>query len=436
MPQLPARPIDRLTRPFVRFLQVESASGVLLLMCTAFAVTAANSGLAEGYERFWNEEFHIGIESFQLKYPLWYWVNDALMTIFFFVIGLEIKRELVTGELREPRKVVLPVAAAAGGVVVPVAIYLTLQHGEPGQDGWAIPMATDIAFVVGCLALLGQRVPHGLKVMMLSLAIVDDLIAVGVIAVFYTETIKIGWALGALAGFGVIRLMQRLTVRGASAYVVAGSVIWLCTLKSGVHPTIAGVGLGLLTPTTAWLDQSLFRRVLLRVHEMLDDDDGDDHSRRATLGELNFASTEAVAPLTRLETALHPWVAFGIMPVFALANAAVPVSTDALREPVAVAVALGLAVGKPAGIFLFSFLTVRLGWAKLPAGVTWGMLLGAGCLGGIGFTMALFIASLGLEGELLSWAKAGILSGSLLSAVLGMTILLYVFRKPSGGPPS
>lgn len=432
MPRLPARPIERVTKPFTRFLHIESASGIVLLVCTAFAVVAGNTELAEHYHRFWAGEFRIGVTPYELSYPLWYWVNDALMTVFFFVIGLEIKRELVTGELREPRRVVLPIAAAAGGVIVPVSIYLSLQHGEAGQDGWAIPMATDIAFVVGCLALLGKRVPHGLKVLMLSLAIVDDLIAVLVIAVFYTETIHVTWGAVALGGLGFIVLMRSVEIRHAAAYLAVGGVIWLGTLKSGVHPTIAGVLLGLLTPTTAWLDLAAFSELLRRALESLQSGENEnDAERRAILSELDFAATEAVSPLARIETALHPWVAFGIMPVFALANAAVPVSTGALLDPIAVAVAAGLFIGKPMGIFGASWLAVQMGLAKLPNGVTWLMLFGAGCLGGIGFTMALFIASLGLEGAVLDTAKAGILSGSLLSAIVGMGALLYVFRKSS-----
>ncbi len=431
MPKLPARPIERITKPFARFLHIESASGVVLLACTAFAVVAGNTGLAEHYHRFWNEEFRIGVPPYELSYPLWYWVNDALMTVFFFVIGLEIKRELVTGELSEPRKVVLPIAAAAGGVAVPVFIYLAFQRGEPGQDGWAIPMATDIAFVVGCLALLGNRVPHGLKVLMLSLAIVDDLIAVLVIAVFYTETIHMAWGAAGMFGLGIILLMRAAEVRRVSAYLIVGAGVWLATLKSGVHPTIAGVLLGLLTPTSAWLDPAVFSALLRRAHDSLEGTANEDAAgRRAVLSELDFAATEAVSPLTRIETALHPWVAFGIMPVFALANAAVPVSLDGLLDPVAVAVAAGLFVGKPVGIFGASWLTVKVGLAELPSGVSWPVLFGAACLGGIGFTMALFIASLGLQGDTLDAAKTGILSGSLLSAIVGMGTLLYVFRKP------
>ena len=427
--RLPERPIQRLQRPLVAFTHIESASGIVLLVCTAIALILANSSYADAYAAFWNQELRFAIEDFVLAYPLWYWVNDGLMPIFFFIIGLEIKREMVVGELSDPKKVVLPVAAAIGGVVVPVTIYLAFQHGEAGQRGWAVPMATDIAFVVGCLSLLGKRVPYGVIVMMLSLAIVDDLAAVLVIALFYTASIKMTWLAGAGVGLVVVAVMNRLGVRRVGLYVLVGAGVWLCTLKSGVHPTVAGVALGLMTPATPWLGGPKFMGFLAHTHETLRNPETTMPQAELMVADLAFASKEAVAPLSRIERVLHPWSAFAIMPVFALANAGVRIQAEDIGAPVSIAVASGLFFGKAVGIFGASWLTVKLGWATRPAGVTWPILAGAAFLGGIGFTMALFIASLGLSGEQLVAAKIGVIIGSFCSAVVGMSILTAVTKK-------
>ncbi|MFW6023955.1 MAG: Na+/H+ antiporter NhaA [Myxococcota bacterium] len=429
-PLIPTRPVERITRRFLEFLHVESAGGVALMVATAVALIVANSPLGPGYQRFFEQPFHIGVGDASLSYPLWYWINDALMAIFFFVIGLEIKRELVLGELREPRQVVLPVAAAVGGAAVPVAVFLAFGLEPAARDGWAIPMATDIAFVVGCLALLGNRVPRGLKVLMLSLAIVDDIMAVLVIAFFYTGAIELGYLAAAGGGFAVIAGLNRIGVRTVPAYVVVGAVIWLFTLKSGVHPTVAGVLLGLLTPASAWLGQGTLLGVLDVARRRLTGEDPTSSSEdQQSIDNLTIAAREAVSPLERLERDLHPWVAFGIMPVFALANANVRLEVQAIADPLSVAVATGLVVGKPLGIMLTCVLVTKLGWARLPDGVGLPALLGAGFLAGIGFTMALFIASLGLEEPLLTSAKAGVLTGSLLSALLGFAVLIPVLRR-------
>ncbi|MGD8826975.1 MAG: Na+/H+ antiporter NhaA, partial [Myxococcales bacterium] len=256
--RLPERPIQRVQRPLQAFMHVESAGGVFLLICTAVALIAANSPYAGAYRAFWDQNLRIALGGVDLSYPLWYWINDALMAIFFFVIGLEIKRELVIGELSDRKKVALPVAAALGGVAAPIAIYFALQYGGPGERGWAVPMATDIAFVVGCMSLLGNRIPHGLKVLMLSLAIVDDLLAVIVIAVFYTSSISATYLAASAVGVLLIVAMNRLGVRAVGLYVIVGIYIWVCTLKSGIHPTIEGVILGLLTPAQPWLGGTSF----------------------------------------------------------------------------------------------------------------------------------------------------------------------------------
>lgn len=426
---LPNRPIQHLQRPFQAFMHIESASGVVLLICTAIALLAANSPYAEAYDHFWHQELRFAIGEFELSHSLAHWINDGLMAIFFFVIGLEIKRELIIGELSDPKKVALPIAAALGGVVAPVAIYLALQYGKEGESGWAVPMATDIAFVVGCLSLLGSRVPRGLSVLMLSLAIVDDLMAVLVIAIFYTSSISAIWLAGAAGGLVLTVVMNRIGVRSVGMYVVVGAWVWLCTLQSGVHSTIAGVVVGLLTPVHPWLGGRQFLGFLRYTDDTLRKPETSMDKARELVADLSFASREAVSPLYRIETALHPYVAFGIMPLFALANAGVPIELSGIGEPVAVAVAAGLFIGKPVGIFGASWLTVKLGWASRPEGVTWPILLGAAFLGGIGFTMALFIASLGLAGGMLVSAKIGIITGSFASAVVGMGMLSRVTKS-------
>jgi Na+:H+ antiporter, NhaA family len=437
----PRRPIELVTTALDRFLHIEAASGFVLFGCTILALILANSPLAQGYQAFWEQHLNLSVAGVGLDYPLWYWVNDGLMTLFFFVIGLEIKRELVHGELSDLRKVVVPVASALGGAIVPVAIFLALQAGSPGQRGWAVPMATDIAFVVGCLSLLGRRVPSGLKVFLLSLAIVDDILAVVVIALFYTASINLTALALAAAGLVIVVAFNRLGVRSVTAYVLVGAVVWLFTLKSGLHPTLAGVILGLLTPATAWVSEHMLADVVRRTATVLERPGGDGTEahelRRGAVTTLGFAAREASSPLERLERGLHPWVAYVIMPIFALANAGVAIGGDTIATSLSLAVAGGLVLGKPIGIFLAGLLVVKLGWARLPEGATWRVLLASGCLAGIGFTMALFVASLGLTGSLLDEAKGGVLLGSGISLVLGMGLLhLTLPRAATPNVPS
>ena len=420
--------VDPLLRPVARFLHVEAASGFVLLACTIAALTLANSAWSADFAELWQTPvgFHFG--GFALDKPLLLWINDGAMTIFFFVIGLEIKRENVFGELRDPRKVALPTAAALGGMLVPAAIYLMLQKGEPGEPGWGIPMATDIAFVVGFLALLGPRVPFGLKILLLTLAIIDDIGAILVIAVAYTEKISVSYLVIGAIGFPAIYLVRWIGVRAVPVYVVLGAAIWYAFLKSGVHPTVAGVVLGLLTPADPWFGMPSLTRVAEGIIARLieDRDETKHHAEAARL--LTATARETISPLNRLETALHPWVAFVIMPIFALANAGVKIELTAVFDPVATAVSAALFFGKSAGIVLFSWGAVKLGLARLPHGVTWNILLGAGFLGGIGFTMSLFIAGLALDGDVLTAGKIGTLVGSGISAVVGLGWLAYGLR--------
>ncbi|MDP3720176.1 MAG: Na+/H+ antiporter NhaA [Acidobacteriota bacterium] len=416
-------------------MHIQSASGIVLLLCTAVALTLANSPLAGWFAGLWKTPVSLGLGSFTVSGDVGHLiVNDGLMTLFFFVVGLELKRELVHGELRDPRKALLPVFAALGGVMLPAGIYLALQWGEPGQRGWAIPMATDIAFVVGFLALFGQRVPLGLKILLLSLAIVDDLVAVLIIAFVFTETIAWSWLGAAALAFAIIVAFQRIGVRAVGVYVAVGAFIWLAFLQSGVHPTVAGVLLGLLTPSTAWIGAQTLADVLQASWQRATGSGEAPHADPAVAGTARFAAHESVSPLHRLEHGLHPWVAFVIMPVFALANAGVTLTPSSLGEPVAVAVAVALAVGKPVGILLLCAVAIRLRVTDLPEGVTWGMLAGGACLAGIGFTMALFLNTLSFPvGEfaaLESAGKVGTLAGSVASAIMGAAILAIVLARP------
>lgn len=431
--------------PVRKFLHIEAASGVVLLVCAAVALALANSPAAGWFAKLWKTPVSFSFGGLTVAGDVGHLVvNDGLMALFFFVVGLEIKRGLVLGELRGWRNALLPVVAAAGGMVVPAAIYLALQGGQPGQSGWAIPMATDIAFVVGILALFGNRVPLGLKILLLSLAIVDDLGAVLVIAIAFTGSIAWGWLGAAAGGLALTYALNRAGLRRVGAYVVIGAFVWLAVYKSGVHPTVAGVLLGLLTPTSAWIGDRALSGVVGGAWQRLfgpSAPPADEDERTAELERLEFAAREGVSPLHRLESALHPWVAFGIMPVFALANAGVVVGFAGLGDPVAVAVALGLVLGKPVGILLFSWVAVRCGVTKLPAGVTWGMMGSAACLAGIGFTMSLFLTGLsfpptgdGSGPDLAAAGKVGTLLGSLVAGVVGGLWLLAATRAARPEP--
>ncbi len=437
---------DRLARPLRRFLAIEAASSVLLLAATLVALAAANSPWREGWVHFWHQPLALRLGAYELSLGLAHFVNDALMAIFFFVVGLEIKRELTIGELATRERAMLPVFGALGGMVVPAALYALLQPGGEASAGWGIPMATDIAFAVAALAILGPRVPPGLKVFLLALAIVDDLGAVTVIAIFYTDEIRLAALAAALLGFGLVWGTRLAGVRSYAPYFVVGAGVWLATLGSGVHATVAGVMLGLLTPVHSLVERrSLIERVRERAEEALvrieQATAHGDAPPELLLQEVRTLSREAQSPLEYLTHRLHPWVAFGVMPVFALANAGVPLDASTLGpvegRGVALAVAVGLLLGKPIGITLFALAAVRLGLAVLPRGVTAGGILGAGLLGGIGFTMALFITALAFgEGPLAGAAKVGVLSASVLACFAGLAVLARALpRAARGGTP-
>jgi NhaA family Na+:H+ antiporter len=410
-------------------MHVESASGFVLLAATVIALALANSDFADGFMSLWKTPVGFEFGAFQMRHSLAHWINDGLMAIFFFVIGLEVKREIVHGDLGNLRQAALPISAAIGGMVLPAGVYLAFQGDGPAAAGWGIPMATDIAFVVGCLALLGPRVPHALRVLLLSVAIADDIGAILVIAIGYTDAI--GWgALGlGFLGIGVIALLSRLGVRGFAMYGLLGLCVWFAFHESGVHATVAGVILGLMTPAHAYLKDTTLAQAIERVTAgMHGDREAEGHGVAEVRG-VRWATRETVSPLAYLETTLHTWVAFAIMPLFALANAGVPFTASDLVDPVAIAVAAGLVIGKPLGIVGFSWLAVRAGLAALPQGVTWGHVFGGGLLTGIGFTMALFICGLALDAEFLDAAKVGVLAASVVAAVLGMFVMTQLLPK-------
>jgi Na+:H+ antiporter, NhaA family len=433
---IPKAPVNRWLVPVKSFLEIEATSGILLILCTIAALILANSPWAKSFADFWHTHVSIFIGDYGLEGELGHLViNDALMTIFFFVVGLEVKREIVGGELRDPRRALLPIFGALGGVLTPATIYLMFQSGELAQRGWAIPMATDIAFVVGILALFGSKIPFGLKIFLLTLAIVDDLIAVLVIAIVFTEGISLGYLALAIFGFAFTYFLNRIGVRSVTIYLMVGVGIWIAFHHAGIHPTIAGVVLGLLTPAKAWIEKPTFIEIVQDYWERLNrtEDDEEDEELPVDIEQLQFVAREALSPLHRLEIFLHPWVAFVIMPVFAFANAGVPLEASALTDSVSLAIAAGLAIGKPLGILLFCSVAIWLGWTQLPRGVRWPTFIAGACLGGIGFTMALFLNTLAFPAddfpELESAGKVGTLMGSCLSAAVGCGLLTWSTRK-------
>ncbi len=421
----------RFVRPLLRFTHVESAGGVVLLLAAAAALFWANAPFGDSYERFWSTPVTVTVGAFHLDETLRLVVNDGLMAVFFFVVGLEIKRELATGDLRNPRVAALPALAAVGGMVVPALIYVAFTAGSPAVDGWGIPMATDIAFALGVVALLGSRIPVGGRLFLLALAIADDIGAIVVIAVFYTEGIAGWYLLSAVCTLALIWLAARTGIRSLTFYVPAALAMWFFLLESGVHATLAGVAVGLVTPARAMYSDRDFRDRSRRILDATDSDQGvpNDHERvdHDSL-VLSAIARESVPPLHRVENALHPWSSFVVVPVFALANAGVRFEGialgSALTSDVALGVSVGLLVGKTVGISLFTWLAVRLHVATLPAAVTWRQVIGLAMVAGIGFTVSLFVASLsfGTSGTA-DLAKTGIFAGSLIAGLGGYLLL-------------
>jgi Na+:H+ antiporter, NhaA family len=422
------RTLARVIQPLQAFLDTEASGGILLLLAAAAALAWANSPWRASYEALWTTTLRIDVGGFGVAEDLRHWVSDGLMALFFFVVGLEIKRELTTGELRSPRSVALPAVAALGGMVVPAAIYLALNAGGEGAAGWGIPMATDIAFAVGVLTLAARHAPSGLKPFLLTLAILDDIGAIIVIAIFYTADID--WAALAVAAGIVVVIagLRRRHVRFLPIYVALGAAVWLATYESGVHATIAGVVLGLLTPSVPFQRPDAVSREAHRVADQTQDHPDPPDADAAQWLLLAALSRETVSSLARLEALLHPWTSFVVVPLFALANAGVYLSEETLREavtsPISLGVILGLVVGKTVGITGASWIAIRTGVGALPAGVRWSQLAGAAIVAGIGFTVSLLVAGLAFgEGPRLDIAKAGILVASTLAGVGGYLVI-------------
>lgn len=432
--------IQPMMEPFQRFIHAQSTGGVLLLAATVLAMIWANSPWAESYGTFWNMPVSLVVGSHALTEPLLEWINEGLMAMFFFVIGLEIKREILVGELASFRQAALPLTAALGGAMLPAVLYSTLNMPGPGAPGWGIPMATDIAFALGILALLGSRVPLALKVFLTALAIADDLMAVLVIALFYTSTIS--WvSLGIGAVFLALLIGANLAgVRHPLVYSVLGiGGLWLAFLLSGVHATIAGVLAAMTIPARTRLTGREFLsrgKVLLERFEQAMSPEKPplaNRERQQIAHHMKTAVQQVETPLQQLEQALHPWVTVVVMPVFALANAGITLDADIdamLINPVALGVILGLLVGKPVGIVLSSWLVIRGGLATLPSGVSWPHLWAVGCLAGIGFTMSLFITGLAFtHGPSLMSAKVGILVASTTAGTIGWLFLKRIRQE-------
>ncbi len=416
-----------LARPVARFLTIEAAGGVLLLIGALIAIIWANSPWASSYTELWDTTIGINIGAFSLDMDLRGWINDGAMALFFFVAGMEIKREMVSGELKDPKAAALPIIGAAGGMLVPAVIYIGFNHGGVGSGGWGIPMATDIAFAVGIVSLLGRRVPVQLKLFLLTLAVADDLGAIFVIAIAYSQGLAFAWLLGALAVFGAVLLLRRAHVWYFPVYVVLGMLAWYFMLKSGVHATVAGVVLGFLTPTRPL-------REGLDAEAIADRLENQDELSAAQVRNAAFQIKEAVPVDVRLVDVLHPWTGYVIIPLFALANAGVPLGREALESatssPITLGVFFGLVAGKTIGVFAAAVGAAKLGIARLPRGVTVLQMLGIAMGAGIGFTVAIFVTGISLrEPVLQDQAKIGIFAASFAAALLSAVTLSLAARR-------
>jgi len=428
-------------RPIMRFTQLEAAGGSVLLIAAVIALIWANAPFGETYKQFWDTHLHIEVGGFLFEESLTNVVNDALMAIFFFVVGLEIKRELVVGELRDRKKAALPAIAALGGMIVPALIYVAFVAGQGGEatGGWAIPMATDIAFSVGVVSLLGKRVPTGAKLFLLALAIADDIGAIMVIAIFYTSDLSMLWLALGLLGLAGVYFAQRVGIRSMLFYWVFGIVIWFFIFESGVHATLAGVALGLLTPVFPLYSEDEYHRRsswILGRFEM--DKSAPNHRERLDYDAMQMVAvaTESVSPLDRLEQQLAPWSSFVVVPLFALANAGVRFADfengilNALTSPITLGVGLGLLVGKLTGISVATWIAVRVGVGRLPSHTGWSQIIGLAMLAGIGFTVSMFVTELAFDSAALAdSAKVGIFLGSGIAGIVG-TLWLRRAKSP------
>jgi len=426
-------PIEVITSPFVRFARMEAAGGILLLVSTFAALVWANSPWEQSYHAIWSTQVDVGFGRFFLSETRHQWINDGLMSVFFFLVGLEIKREVLIGELSTLKQAAFPLIAAVGGTIVPALVYISLNHGSIAHKGWGIPMATDIAFALGVLALLGDRVPVSLKIFVTALAIVDDIIAVLVIALFYTAQIHFLSLAAGLAGVAVSFGLNLLGVRKPAVYAFLGLCVWGAVLKSGVHATVAGVMFAFTIPARTYIDRAHFLKQGRWLFDRFETARPDSFEEQAAIHTLETQCELIQSPLHRIERSLQPWVAFVVMPVFAFSNAGVHVLgkvAAAATNPISLGVALGLFAGKPIGISLFAWLAAKAKVATQPNAVSWAQIFGGSWLCGIGFTMSLFIATLAFgEGALLDLSKIGTLAASVAAATCGSLFLLGKFAQ-------
>lgn len=421
---------------YSRYVSIETLSGVALLICSSIALILSNSSFSGYYREILETKISFTIGPFEADHSIHFWINEGLMAVFFFVVGLEIKREILLGELSTPNRIFLPLAAAAGGALVPALVYLVFNFNTEGRAGWGIPMATDIAFVLGIISLLGKKVPAFIKVFMLALAIIDDLIAILVITLFYSVDLNIG---PLAVGTGIIIaavILQKAGIYHSVLFLGLGILSWLAILDSGIHTTIAGVAMAMAIPAKRKTKKKEYAGKifpLLSSYSKLKGDSKEDREeQQSIISEIEYLSSLAKSPMHRLEETLHPVTSFFILPVFAFANAGIDLGggiLNSLVHPVSTGIMAGLMIGKPLGIFLTTWASIRLKLSGLPSGVRWKHLLAMSFLGGMGFTMSLFISVLAFgHGELQNYAKFGVLSGSLLAAATG-SILFATIRK-------
>lgn len=429
--------VRRVQLPSQAFIHTEEVSGIVLLLAALLALVWANSPAADSYHALWATRIAVSVGPWTIAHDLRHWINDAVMTLFFFVVGLEVRRELAAGALSGAGRAALPVAAAIGGMAVPALVYLAVVGSGPSAAGWGIPVATDIAFALAVLALVGRRLPGGARVLLLSLAAADDVGGILVIALAYSESVTLAPLAAALLALLLVVVLRGAGLRHVLPYLALAVILWLGVAASGVHPTLTGVALGLLAPVHREVGLRQFagasRRLVSRLEGALTR--RDDAGAATTLGQFEALSRGTETPQERLERTFHPWVSFVVLPVFALGNAGVTLSGEpivpVLTGPVALGVIAGLVVGKPVGVVAASWLAVRLGLAELPPGLGWRHLVGLGILAGIGFTVSLFIGDLAFRAsDVADEAKLGILVASLLAGVAGYTWLRLTSSAP------
>jgi len=429
---------DQIFKPFQRFFRKEATSSILLIAATIIALIWINSRIGETYHSFWHTEVSFAFGHFHISKTLVHWINDGFMSLFFFTVGLEIKREILVGELATPKKALLPVIAALGGMIVPGLIYATLNVGTTTISGWGVPVATDIAFALGAVAVFGRRLPMGLRIFLAAFAIADDLGAVVIIAIFYTKEIVWSYLIISLFLIVGLAIANFLWIRWTLVYAILGLAVWFFVLGSGIHPTIAGVIVSLFVPARGRYDTDNFLQNVKKITEQFECEEqscgysillNQDHMH--AVQALELACHDVETPLQRLMHALHPWVAFLILPFFAMGNTGLTfhniVFSEMVSNTVIMGIVFGLVFGKPIGVMLFSYLSVKTGIASLPQEVRWSQIFGGAMLGGIGFTMSLFLADISFsDPQILNYARIAILTGSVFSAAMGMSYLGYI----------